>query len=482
MSELEYLEEERKKLWEEITKLKEKFDNSVTSEVNELRDYIDKKTPEAEKEAKQASRKTSEFKNKSERNKELTDHYVADAQKAASTIEAVRSECDRQAAAIKARLDQIGSLKESIDEITEKSEAIDALFENQDELSEKISNLAELSTSSEDSANKINAIYNSITKRKNELDTLYYEVFGTEQIDDDTGETVKVPGMVQELETAFEKTKAEIEGIKKNTALFQSGVEQQLREKIKETSVEFFENLKNWKEAHENILVQIQSLLPAAMTAGLSSAYSEKREAEIAEGKRFNSDFRKSILYLVLCSLIPFVVGMILLYEGKSLEETLLELPRLTLSIFPLYVPLLWLAYSTSKKIKLSKRLVEEYTHKEVLSKTFEGLSRQIDETDGELSQVLRTKLLYNLLDTSSENPGKLISDYNNADHPVMDAIEKGAKLGQALDKLSKIPGASKLADVLERQRASELLAKERQIERGFASKTEHAKQPEEEV
>ncbi len=63
-----------------------------------------------------------------------------------------------------------------------------------------------------------------------------------------------------------------------------------------------------------------------------------------------------------------------------------------------------------------------------------------------------------------------------------MDAIEKGAKLGQALDKLSKIPGASKLADVLERQRASELLAKERQIERGFASKTEHAKQPEEEV
>lgn len=172
---------------------------------------------------------------------------------------------------------------------------------------------------------------------------------------------------------------------------------------------------------------------------------------------------------------------MVLLYQGKSLQEALLELPRLTLSIFPLYVPLLWLAYSTSKKIKLSKRLVEEYTHKEVLSKTFEGLSRQIDETDGELSQALRTKLLYNLLDTSSENPGKLISDYNNADHPVMDAIEKGAKLGEALEKLSKIPGVSKLADVLERQRANELLEKDRQIEKGFSSKTSQAKQPEEE-
>lgn len=218
------------------------------------------------------------------------------------------------------------------------------------------------------------------------------------------------------------------------------------------------------------------------MTAGLSSAYSEKREAEIAEGKNFNSDFRLSILYLVLCSLIPFVVGVVLLFQGKSLQEALLELPRLSLSILPLYVPLLWLAYSTSKKIKLSKRLVEEYTHKEVLSKTFEGLSRQIDETDGELSQALRTKLLYNLLDTSSENPGKLISDYNNSDHPVMDAIEKGAKLGQALDKLSKIPGLSRLADVLEKQRASELLAKDRQVEKGFASKAEQARPREDEA
>ena len=459
MNELEYLEEERKKLWKEITTLKEKVDNGLIPEINSLREYVDKKTPEAEKEAKQASRKTSEFKNKSERNKELTDRYVADAQKAANTIEAVRSECDRQVAAIKARLEQIGSLKDSIDEITEKSEAIETLFENQDELAQKISSLTDLATSSEDSANKISAVYNNITKRKNELDVLYYQIFGTEEIDEDTGETVEVPGMVKELEAAFEKTKADIEGVKKSTALFQSEVKQQLKEKLEENEGEFGENLRDWRDAHENILAQINSLLPAAMTAGLSSAYSEKREAEIAEGTKFNSDFRLSIFYLVLCSLIPFIVGIVLLFQGKSLQEALLELPRLTLSILPLYVPLLWLAYSTSKKIKLSKRLVEEYTHKEVLSKTFEGLSRQIDETDGELSQALRTKLLYNLLDTSSENPGKLISDYNNADHPVMDAIEKGAKLGQALDKLSKIPGVSKLADVLERQRASELLA-----------------------
>lgn len=215
MTELEYLEDERKKLWGEVAKLKECIDNSVILEINALRNYVEKKTPEAEKEAKQASRKTSEFKNKSEVNKELTDRYVADAQKAVGSIETARSECDRQVAAIKARLEQIGSLKDSVDEITEKSEAIAELFENQDELSQKIDSLNELAASSEDNANKIIAIYNNITKKKNELDVLYYQVFGTDEVDESTGETVEVPGLVAELEAAFEKTKADIESAKK---------------------------------------------------------------------------------------------------------------------------------------------------------------------------------------------------------------------------------------------------------------------------
>lgn len=369
MNELEYLEDERRKLWEEITRLRDKIDGDLIFEINSLREYIDKKTPEAEKEARQASKKTSEYKNKSEKNKELTDGYVAEAEKAASAIEAARSECDRQVTAIKARLDQIDSLKVRIDEITEKSEAIEELFENQEELSQKISSLAELLTESEDSANKISAIYNNITKRKNELDTLYYQVFGTEETDEETGEIMKVPGMAQELEEAFEKTKNDIEGIKRNTLIFQSDAKQELKDKLKESDNEFGKSLKGWKDAHDNILAQIKSLLPAAMTAGLSSAYSEKRIAEIAEGTKFSSDFRKSILYLVLCSLIPFAVGMVLLYQGSSLQETLLELPRLTLSIFPLYVPLLWLAYTTSKKIKLSKRLLRNIHTKKFSAK-----------------------------------------------------------------------------------------------------------------
>lgn len=67
--------------------------------------------------------------------------------------------------------------------------------------------------------------------------------------------------------------------------------------------------------------------------------------------------------------------------------------------------------------------------------------------------------MLYNILEVSSENPGKLISNYDKSDHPLMDALDKSVKLHNSIDYLSKIPGMSKLVDVLNK-RADELLDK----------------------
>lgn len=159
-------------------------------------------------------------------------------------------------------------------------------------------------------------------------------------------------------------------------------------------------------------------------------------------------------------SLFPFIVSIAFLVGGKSLAETIYEMPRAVLSILPLYIPVLWLAYSFNRKMNLSKRLIEEYTHKEVLSKTFEGLSTQIQNIkDSDVSADLKARLLYNILEVSSENPGKLISNYDKSDHPLMDALDKSVKLHNSIDYLSKIPGMSKLVDVLNK-RADELLDK----------------------
>lgn len=129
----------------------------------------------------------------------------------------------------------------------------------------------------------------------------------------------------------------------------------------------------------------------------------------------------------------------------------------------------MWVAYSADKRIKLSKRLIEEYSHKEVLSKTFEGLSKQINDIeDTEISLELRSRLLYNILEVSSENPGKLISDYNKSDHPLMDALDKSVKLGNAVEKLANIPGFTKLALNLEKRAKTFVKTQEVMAEKGF--------------
>jgi hypothetical protein len=72
----------------------------------------------------------------------------------------------------------------------------------------------------------------------------------------------------------------------------------------------------------------------------------------------------------------------------------------------------------------------------------------------------LRTKLLYNILEISSENLGKLISDYNKSDHPLMDALDKSVQLTNAVEKLARIPGFAKVAAQMQKK-AEQILKEE---------------------
>ncbi|MGV0960590.1 MAG: hypothetical protein ACOYB1_12220 [Limnohabitans sp.] len=150
-------------------------------------------------------------------------------------------------------------------------------------------------------------------------------------------------------------------------------------------------------------------------------------------------------------ALIPIAVNTIRYYKyDVPLDALIQNSPSLVMLILPLYLPIVWLAYSSGLKVKLAKRLIEEYAHKETVAKTFEGLSKQIESfADEDIAIELKTKLLFNLLDISAENPGKLITDYNKSDHPVMDALDKSVKFADSLDKLARVPGFRKLASKL---------------------------------
>ncbi|WP_169801855.1 hypothetical protein, partial [Herbaspirillum chlorophenolicum] len=202
-------------------------------------------------------------------------------------------------------------------------------------------------------------------------------------------------------------------------------------------------------------------------------AYEEKKNDEITALTSFNVTFRRAILGLVCISSIPLLIDIYLVaWKAVDLVKVIKDTPNLLLAIMPLYFPILWLAYSSNKKANLSKRLIEEYTHKSVLGKTFSGLSNQIEtlQHQGDVKEELRTKLLFNVLQVSAENPGKLITNYSKSDHPLMDALENSVKLADSVSALAKIPGFSALASKLATKADDILQENTRKVQEGLSA------------
>lgn len=462
MSSLEYLEEERKKIWEKIA---------------QLEGDIQKKSSDHEKAAKQSSKMASEYRNKSDDAKNQTCENLNEAQKAKDEalkiLESIKESHDQ----IKLIYTDIETkqntasehsklIEEKIESLTTEVSKIEAIFAKHPEIDDEINQFEGLISKGDDFYNKIHSAFKVAITRKNEIDGLYYDIMGYTEKEDDKDEEIYVEGLKDKIENSFNDLKKQLEKYNEKITIFTN---------IKDKEVVDF--IQKWAIEIEGVNKKIQGLLPRALTAGLSYAYSDKKDAEELESKNHKRNFLYAIIGLIIVSIIPFGVNIALFINGKSLEELIINMPRLASAILPLYFPLLWLAYVANKNLNLSKRLIEEYTHKEVLSKTFEGLSSQISEIDDEdISSELRIKLIYNILEVSSENPGKLITDYNKADHPLFDALEKSVQLSNAVERVYKIPGMGKISKMV-RDNSSKMLEKESiKAEKGLSYIQENSK------
>lgn len=440
---IHYLNEERFKLWERLTQL----------EIE-----IDRKTSDFEKDAKQSSRKASEYRNKSSEAKDLAVQYaetsavkLREAKTCLTNIKTIETKSEGSFQKIeKFNIDIESRSKKINDNLI----VLEENFENNETFIEKLEALEEHFEKGEEINGKIETLQKSVQSKKREIDNLYRELFGyVETETNEEGEEIetKVEGLKDQIQSTYESLEEDLSNLEKDVTVIRRDTIATYNEFVLGKERDYKERQVNWDNEFNSVLDRINKLLPNALTTGLSYAYSEKKDREIEDSKKFAFTFKIAALGLAAVSLIPFGLSVFFIFEKKTLLEVIEYSPRFVLAIIPLYIPVLWIAYSANKKVNLSKRLIEEYTHKEVLSKTFEGLSYQINSIDDEeVSNDLKIKLLYNILSVSSENPGKLISDYNKSDHPLMDALEKSANLSDAVERLEKIPGFSKIARILD--------------------------------
>lgn len=462
MPSTDYLDEERRKIWKEVVSLKESL-----IEVYKL---IDSNMSSDVKTAKQASKDTSMYKNKAQSRLEEAEAVLSEIiklkEQSVSNSE-MSFECAER---LKLELAELTENLDRYSSLMDKVSLLEEIFENKDDIETKLKNIEDFHSQASDNSSKINSLHKSALTRKGEVDEVYYEIMGYEDTDE-SGEIVKMPGLKEILEAAYSQLKQDAESLKKEISKASETSSESYKKFQSTTDKLIKDKISIWDAEHSATTQKIRALLPDALTAGLSHAYSVKKEDEANSGKRIDKFFITAIISLVAVSLIPFSVGVYFFNGDKTLEQTIALMPKLVMSILPVYIPILWLAYSANKRLNLSKRLVEEYTHKEVLSKTYEGLSSQIESIkDKNVSAELRTKLLFNLLDVSSENPGKLITDYQKSDHPVIDALEKGTKLSGALEKVEKLPGIQKLLELLENKRNEKISRQNAKVSSGLSA------------
>lgn len=348
---------------------------------------------------------------------------------------------------------------DSASAISEKVSEFNSYLEQSKDLPDSLEATKEVLDECRKLTDNIQGLLKHSLKRKSEIDDLYAEIYG-EDISNSEGEVEHISGLKDELASSYNEVSKNINSldsvIKKSISDAGSTFEESLKIKLEE----FQGILDASQERFEAVDTQLTGLLPGGMAAGLSAAYEEKKNDEIKSLESFNGTFKLAIFGMVVISSIPLAIDVYLLVvKNVDLVKILKDTPTIILAILPLYFPIMWLAYSSNKKSNLSKRLIEEYTHKSVLGKTFSGLSNQIEtlQHQGAVKEELRTKLLFNVLQVSAENPGKLITNYSKSDHPLMDALENSAKLADSVSALSKIPGFSAIANRLA-QKTDELL------------------------
>lgn len=455
----------------------DRFQNEVRAELVKLSQDIASKITDSEEDARQSAENARAILTDVENAKSTIDKSVNQIESLAETItnksnELINTaeEATQQKKQIEEFHEESESLKNEVSSL--KNEMINSLSESSTKLQEINENLTQCAglpeklaeannqlTQLNDKFKQVEDVVSHSVKKKSQIDELHKTIMG-QDIKTEEGEIEHVDGLKEELEAAYDGFDERIKNL-----------EGEINKVIEDVNGNFGTLLQNSSAEFDAVSNKLKSLLPDALAAGLSAAYEKKKAEEEASLKKSSTLFNWLILALVVISSLPFAVDFYLLFINKiPLLEVLKDTPKLLITMLPLYFPILWLAYSTNKRANLSKRIIEEYTHKAVLGRTYEGLSNQINSisnTDG-LSDELRVKLLFNILQVSAENPGKLISDYNKSDHPLMEALENSEKLGSSIERLENLPGFSALIAKLSSKSKKILQETEELVEKGL--------------
>lgn len=424
MADTEYLDEERKKTWKRIEALEESLP-IIQKLAEETKKIAESKISVTEADAKKAFdnamhliQEASQEKNEAiqllNEIKKITKNYTENKIILQHAVEAA-NEVQEAANNVKAKTEELLKIEESITNIqssislSQKETSSDLSIANK-----TMESIVNIENEASSSLKKILELQLKASDKKSDIDGLYDEIMGYTK---ENGEQEE--GLKKELEDSYNLLKNQYTILRENFSIFS-----------KENKEKLDKFLKNAYDSKDAVIKEIRSYLPDSVTAGLAGAFNKKKEEENNERNVTSKRFSHLIWGMFGVALLPFMVYVVWLFQGKGLEEVIQKIPNMTIAVLPLYIPLIWLGVHFNRRINLSKKLIEEYAYKEAVCKSFAGLSEQIESiNDKKTLQELRLKLIDLVMSVNSENPGKYITQYDKCDNPAVELLARLEKM-----------------------------------------------------
>jgi hypothetical protein len=198
------------------------------------------------------------------------------------------------------------------------------------------------------------------------------------------------------------------------------------------------EKFKNEQEVRYKALnKEIETLLPGATSAGLTTAYSEMKSSFKETISTNTRIFYASIFGLLFISFVS-ITNRIYWFGIDWVD--LRDLTNLWSNFaykLPIALPIIWLAFFASKRRSEAQRLQQEYAHKEALAKSYQSYKTQIEQL-GEENSVLMQHLLKSAIDAIAFNASTTLETKHGDKSPLHEALDKLLSAPDALQKVLK--------------------------------------------
>lgn len=181
----------------------------------------------------------------------------------------------------------------------------------------------------------------------------------------------------------------------------------------------------------ENQLGEIKALLPGATSAGLASAFDQRRKTFLNPSKRWNWLFISSVVILAVLALVSLIEAYF-----HTPELTYQQLLIRWLSRIPFAAALVWLAVHASRESALAKRLEEDYGFKVSVASSFQGFQEQMKIVGGSAAGNEPLKTLCDATLAQITNPpGRIYEKHPLAVSPTEELL----KAAQAILDAAKV-------------------------------------------